>query len=75
MKDSGTYRRFVFIDIRALDDSWFGKSLASCCTSLERLSFQLPKEFDLEQALKKFPVSYEESMNTVLMQEMDRYNR
>ncbi len=34
-----------------------------------------PKAFILENVQKKFPIMYEESMNTVLVQEVIRYNR
>uniref|UniRef100_A0A8C2RKQ1 AAA+ ATPase domain-containing protein n=1 Tax=Capra hircus TaxID=9925 RepID=A0A8C2RKQ1_CAPHI len=36
---------------------------------------KLPSEFDLELVMKLYPVVYEESMNTVLRQELIRFNR
>ena len=35
----------------------------------------MPKLFDVEAAQHKYPVMYMESMNTVLCQELVRYNR
>lgn len=36
---------------------------------------KLPKDFNLEEVMKLYPVVYEESMNTVLRQELIRFNR
>jgi dynein heavy chain len=53
-----------------------GKSWGETLDELARdIASRIPPAFDIERALIMFPVRYEESMNTVLTQELLRFNR
>ncbi|XP_052285538.1 dynein axonemal heavy chain 12-like isoform X2 [Dreissena polymorpha] len=52
-----------------------GDSDAQLSTIAGDILSKLPKNFDIEEAIKRYPVEYTESMNTVLVQEMERFNR
>nr|XP_024218054.1 dynein heavy chain 7, axonemal isoform X1 [Halyomorpha halys] len=44
-------------------------------TIADEILERLPKRYDVELAMKAYPTVYSESMNTVLVQEMDKFNR
>ncbi|XP_061175178.1 dynein axonemal heavy chain 3-like [Saccostrea echinata] len=53
-----------------------GKSTAEVIQDLAAdILGKLPKDYDMEFVMKKYPVLYNESMNTVLRQELIRFNR
>ena len=41
---------------------------------IEEIDKKLPEVFDVEDVFNQFPTDYNESMNTVLLQEIIRYN-
>ena len=45
------------------------------CQMAHDIEIQLPEIFDIKDVQAKYPVSYNESMNTVLVQELLRFNR
>ena len=53
-----------------------GKSSADAMLELAAdILTKLPENFDMDMVIDKYPVIYTESMNTVLRQELIRYNR
>lgn len=41
--------------------------------TVKQISTDMPENMDIEEAKKKYPVDYSESMNTVITQEMERF--
>jgi dynein heavy chain len=57
-------------------DSGAGKSPTQVIDELAAdILSKLPADYNIEAVIKKYPVVYNESMNTVLRQELIRYNR
>ncbi|VEL19145.1 unnamed protein product [Protopolystoma xenopodis] len=51
------------------------KSETQLCDIAADILTKLPPLFNMELAESRFPVTYNESMNTVLVQEMERFNK
>ncbi|KFG51661.1 putative dynein heavy chain [Toxoplasma gondii p89] len=52
-----------------------GSSSTPASAVAQKLQDQLPELFDIAAVEQKYPVRYEEILNTVLVQELSRYNR
>ena len=64
------------LSLQPRDSGGEGKSWGDVLDELAKdIAKRIPTIFDIEKALIMFPVRYEESMNTVLTQELIRFNR
>ena len=74
---SGTIRILEnIISIQPKSSSAGGKTRDQIIMEISQdLAGKTPPPFDLDLVIEKFPTEYTESMNTVLTQEVIRYNR
>jgi len=64
------------ISIQPKSSSAGGKTRDQIITEISLdLQSKTPQPFDLDSVIEKFPTEYTESMNTVLTQEVIRYNK
>ena len=61
---------------QARSSSSGGKSSEQVCSELAMdILSRLPPDFNMSQVQKRYPIKYNESMNTVLLQELIRFNK
>lgn len=66
----------TFLSIQPRSSSGSGKSREEIIGDIAKgVEQKTPQPFDLEEVVTKYPTQYTESMNTVLTQEVIRYNR
>ena len=72
----GHYDNWTWSVLQAKASSGGGKSTDEVVDEVASgVLAKLPSDFNTEAALRKYPTSYKQSMNTVLVQEMVRFNR
>ncbi|KAG7391800.1 Dynein heavy chain 1, axonemal [Phytophthora pseudosyringae] len=72
-----TYEAFdLLLSLQPRVSSGGGKSREEIIAdAAQAIASQLPPQYDLEHVQAAYPVSYDESMNTVLAQEVERFNK
>ena len=63
----------ILLTLPAQSSSGEGSAEDAVCALAQTILSQLPPQFDLHAVFEKFPIVYEDSMNTCLRQEVIRY--
>ena len=78
------YKKYLNLDVHVLNYAFFSTdhyiivlllSLQIMEENARVILEQVPSVIPIEDVMEKYPVMYEESMNTVLVQEVTRYNK